>query len=255
MTRAEERIITTTDSAQALSEDLPLRMKDLIRLSGLQRQTIHYYIKEGLLPPVRKSATKSALYGNEHLERLLQISTLRNEQFLPIKAIRALYNDEAALALSEQQRSYLQGLKLGLPDSIRPGAEDYLPLVDATPDSVSDEDVQSMHSCGLINVVNSDNKALVSQEDASILQAWGELRALGFTSEKGYEPDLLKLWDSAMKDLVVREISFLAVGMRRDSQRESMEVTRATMAVIKGLIDVLHYKKTRAEFSKIYDSH
>ena len=226
-------------------------MKDLIRLSGLERQTIHYYIREGLLPPPRKSATKSATYGPEHLERLQQISSLRNKQFLPVKAIRALYSNKAALALSEQQRSYLQELRLGLPESIRPGAENYVPLREVPKMHLCSDDLESIVELGLIRVEGTASEPMVSQEDAHILEAWGKLRSLGFSSEKGYEPDLLRLWDKVIEDLVVQEISFLAGGMKRDSEMESMEVTRATMEVVRGLIDALHYKKTRAEFSKI----
>ncbi|MFQ5530865.1 MAG: MerR family transcriptional regulator [Gemmatimonadota bacterium] len=54
-------------------------MRDLAEESGLPKTTIHHYIREGLLPPARKSSRNAALYGSEHLERLRLIGELRDE--------------------------------------------------------------------------------------------------------------------------------------------------------------------------------
>ena len=66
-----------------------LHMKDLMRETGLQRQAIHFYIKEGLIPPGIKSSRNMAWYGAHHLERLKLIRRLQHERFLPLKAIKA----------------------------------------------------------------------------------------------------------------------------------------------------------------------
>lgn len=53
-------------------------MQELAARSGLSRTKIHHYLREELLPPVRKSARNAALYGTEHLERLNLIAALRD---------------------------------------------------------------------------------------------------------------------------------------------------------------------------------
>src|SRR5437762_567357 len=73
-----------------------LRMRDLVRESGLPRETIHFYLSEGLLPPGTKTGRNTAFYGAQHLERLRKIRDLRERQFLPLKAIAAILGVEAS---------------------------------------------------------------------------------------------------------------------------------------------------------------
>ncbi len=234
------------------SDEPQYRMRDLIRESGLPRKTIHYYISEGLLPTPRKSGRNSALYGVEHLERLKQISELREQQFLPIKAIKAIYDVESDIDLSEQQMKYLRGLGLGLPKSIRPGLEEYVNLEKTLNGKLNPQEIKVLEEKGLISPVDSEDGTMVCKEDAVIAQSWIDIKNLGFTPEKGYEPGLFSLWDKAIEALVVKEITLLASGMSRNSEAESLEITAKTMAIVNKLIDALHHKKTRSQFKKIY---
>ena len=72
----------------------PYRMKDLCARTGLGRQAIHFYIREGLVPPGHKTGRNMAFYGSEHLTRLELIQQLQHERFLPLKAIKAMLNEE-----------------------------------------------------------------------------------------------------------------------------------------------------------------
>ncbi|MFN7174973.1 MAG: MerR family transcriptional regulator, partial [Thermaurantiacus tibetensis] len=67
-----------------------MRMRDLERASGIGRETIRFYIREGLLPEPVRTARNAALYGEEHLTRLLAIRRLREDRFLPLGVIRVL---------------------------------------------------------------------------------------------------------------------------------------------------------------------
>ena len=61
-----------------------MRMKDLVQETGIPRTAIHHYQREGLLPPARKTAPNSALYGSEHVQRLKQIRALRGDELGPM---------------------------------------------------------------------------------------------------------------------------------------------------------------------------
>lgn len=59
-------------------------MRDLVAGSGLPRTTIHHYLREGLLPPPRKTAANAAVYGPEHMERLELLRALRGPELGPL---------------------------------------------------------------------------------------------------------------------------------------------------------------------------
>lgn len=63
-----------------------LKIGALVQESGVSRELIHHYLREGLLP--RPSAR--ARYGARHLQLLRLIKRLRDERFLPLPVIREL---------------------------------------------------------------------------------------------------------------------------------------------------------------------
>lgn len=73
-----------------------MRMAELALRSGVSRETIHFYLREGLLPRPRKAGRTVAYYDEEHLSRLKLIRTLREEKYLPLAVIRRLLDAPAA---------------------------------------------------------------------------------------------------------------------------------------------------------------
>jgi DNA-binding transcriptional MerR regulator len=63
-------------------------IRDLERLTGVPRSTVHFYVREGLLPPPKKRGQTLADYGEEHLRLINLIRQLREEENLGIKEIR-----------------------------------------------------------------------------------------------------------------------------------------------------------------------
>ena len=94
-------------SAKPAPRAHPYRMRDLCRLTGLERQVVHFYIKEGLLPEGHKTGRNMAWYGDEHLERLRTIKRLQEEHFLPLRAIRAVLEARADTFTPAQARMLL----------------------------------------------------------------------------------------------------------------------------------------------------
>jgi DNA-binding transcriptional MerR regulator len=67
-----------------------MRMAELAQASGVSRDTIHYYLREGLLPKPVKGGKTVAYYDEAHLERLRLIRRFREEKYLPVAVIRRL---------------------------------------------------------------------------------------------------------------------------------------------------------------------
>jgi DNA-binding transcriptional MerR regulator len=67
-----------------------MRIGELATRAGLPKSTIHFYLREGLLPPPDKPTANSAVYSGDHLERLKLIKKLRSEVLgpLPVPQVR-----------------------------------------------------------------------------------------------------------------------------------------------------------------------
>jgi len=66
-------------------------IEDLVRLTGLSRRTIRFYIQEGLLDPP-SGRGRGGVYFEHHLERLRQIQELRRRG-LKLASIRKMISD------------------------------------------------------------------------------------------------------------------------------------------------------------------
>ncbi|MEM9746074.1 MAG: MerR family transcriptional regulator [Actinomycetota bacterium] len=70
-----------------MSREVPMRMAELSRLSGVPTATIKYYVREGLLPAGETTAPNQARYDQQHLDRLSLIRALREAAGLSIATI------------------------------------------------------------------------------------------------------------------------------------------------------------------------
>ena len=89
-------------------------MRDLCDATGLNRQAIHFYIQQGLLPPGEKTGRNTATYTPAHLERLQLIRRLQHERFLPLEVIKDLLSARED-RYSDAQRAFLRRLRARLP--------------------------------------------------------------------------------------------------------------------------------------------
>ncbi len=70
-------------------EDRPLKISDLEKMTGIGRSAIHYYLREGLLSPPRRTGKTMAYYDAGHIEELHRIRDLQEEGY-PLSLIREM---------------------------------------------------------------------------------------------------------------------------------------------------------------------
>jgi len=75
----------------------PLAISELERAAGVGRDTIYYYISEGLLPPGQKASATRAIYDQSHVDLLREIARLKAEG-LSLREIRERLRDRVEAA-------------------------------------------------------------------------------------------------------------------------------------------------------------
>lgn len=192
-----------------------LRMRDLCARTGLSRQTIHFYVAQGLLEPPRKTGRTMGYYSEAHVERLQLIRRLQEEHFLPLPAIRAMLADEHG-GFSRAQRHVLAEVKQKLTAVAAVGEE-------APAEKLADvlarcklprRDADELVAHGLLQLgergKGRGKHAEVSAEGAWLLELWAEVRAAGFTRERGFGPELLLLFERGIAEIFEEEKQILA---------------------------------------------
>jgi len=71
-----------------MNEQKSFKISELSRQTGIPKSTIHYYIREGLLHPPKKTSRTMAYFDSSHLERLAAIKRLRKDLRMPIAFLK-----------------------------------------------------------------------------------------------------------------------------------------------------------------------
>ena len=73
-----------------MTQQEKMTIGELSKRTGVSTQTIHYYLKEGLLPKPVKTSKTWAYYTYAHLERITMIRNLKERYFFPLKVIKGI---------------------------------------------------------------------------------------------------------------------------------------------------------------------
>ena len=219
-----------------------LRMRDLVRVSGFPRATIHFYQQQGLLPEPRRKVRNSATYGPEHLDRLSRIRELRDQQFLPLRAIKAIFEGVPEQEFTPQQERLLHSMREALPRDTTEerAATELLEVVAA---GVPENEVEALRAAGLIAPAETSSE--VSADDAEILLAWAKLKRIGIGPQRGFKATDIGIFDRAMARLVAQEFSLFIPRFADLSGADAVDVVKRAIPILERLLAATHRKKVR----------
>lgn len=221
-------------------------MRDLVRVTGLPRETIHFYLAQGLLPKPLKTGRNTAVYGPEHLDRLQRIKDLQERHFLPLRAIKAVLDEGAFGGFSDEQESMLRRVRASMAPALTTSAKGTVLVSTLVPSRVSKEDLEQMAELGLIEVHGKGKDAVLSEEDARILSAWSDVHAQFRPDEKDMRPKELQIYDEAVEALVDREAHLLTRRYAEMSGERAAEIIENGEPTIMRLLAALRRKKIAA---------
>lgn len=250
-----------------------LRMKDLCDATGLGRQAIHFYIREGLLSEGKKTGRNMAYYTEAHIERLRLIRRLQDEQFLPLKAIRAVlsaYDDDdgAGLSADEQvfspaQQRFLSAVRQRLQGSLGSATPELTtplgPLLARL--DLDSRDLSELVELGLLVVRPAPGspakggaggksrllspEAQVRQDDVWLLELLSGLRRLGLSRELGFLPADLTVVDDAVSALFKKETRLLRQRLAHLDAEVAATLVEHALPMMNQLLVRLHEAKIR----------
>lgn len=245
-----------TATARATDRDAQrwsYRMKDLCEATGLPRQAIHFYIQQGLLPAGRKTGRNMAWYTEEHIDRLRLIKKLQHERFLPLKAIKALFDGEEDV-FSPRQHAFLAGVKERLTESLKT-SEDRRPSL--TPDEIAEqtgidaEDVERAFELGLVGGARADGTLRIAAADLWVFEVFGKVRALGFTPDLGFRVEDMALYQDAITKLLNDEVHLVFSRLSELPPEKVAIMIEEVVPILDRYIMRLHSTKVREFFANV----
>lgn len=212
-----------------------LKMKELESRTGVSREAIRFYIKEGILPAPEKPKRNVAHYSEEHVVRIKMIKKLQDEKFMPLGVIKEVLKQTDLSTINN-----LEGFEFA-----------FLSLVNGEPAtsttrladiecSFSADELYEMHKLLIINIEELDDGAYVSRQDAAIIHKWSQIKSWGFPDELGYDLTFLKRYVETTRQLADQEVDQFMRAFASSSVEESAELGARGVEGANELLVLLH---------------
>lgn len=183
-----------------------MKMKELEAATGIGRETIRYYIREGLLPEPVRPKRNVANYGKEHVKRLNLIRRLQQERHLPLSVIKSIV--DAGLDQPQGGFEALIGLEVAMGPLLADGrALAPMKIGDvAKATGISIEEIRKFAGIGLIHIDERDGGEWLNQRNVRIMEIIAQTRADGFVPEVGYTVESYEIYPQMVELLARRAV-------------------------------------------------
>lgn len=218
----------------------PYRIKDLTEITGISKEAVRFYITQGLLPPAVKTAHNMGWYSDRHVELLRFIQKLQAEQFLPLKAIRALLNGDQDLNFTDAQGRAFEDMRRRIAAENR----------DLT---VSDDPARLAQELGLSRWEQKELRALgiaaggtVSISDVEITRQWIAIRDAGLSLERGFSPANLGYLKDIVEIALRSELQLFADRIRELDSEEAAKVIDIVIPALNRIFALFHERRVES---------
>ncbi|HEV8281015.1 MAG TPA: MerR family transcriptional regulator [Candidatus Limnocylindrales bacterium] len=228
----------------ATDEESRYRVGELARLAGVSRETIHFYLREGLLQPAEKLNARVSYFGDAHVARLRLIKAFQ-QAHIPLARIREQLDGLSRMGTPETPATVERAVAVVTEFLSLDGEEPSLtPAEVAERAGLAVEDIAKLEALGVLRpqVVDGERVYTAAEVEAAraartITEQGIELEKLGFVRRYSElaEQELAYLFHHLIKPalaagrreqvsatLANRGLSVLEAYLRRQYRRETL---------------------------------
>lgn len=179
-----------------------MKIRELIRRTDVSKETIHHYIRQGILPKPKKSGKVNVVdYNETYVDQILLIKELRENYFLPLPLIKKILRNQKNQPSAERMSFYF------LSEYFRP-MDRFLPT-----DVIGRENffkatnlgiywIEKIEEWGIITPEPSESGPVYKRDDVIIGRLIADMDNLGFGPKDGYDPAELSRIRDFLKELI-----------------------------------------------------
>jgi DNA-binding transcriptional MerR regulator len=200
MIKSLPEIITLLTPSPQTEESM--KISELVKRTGVPKETIHFYIREGLLRKPRKSGVNSAEYNERYVDQIQLIKDLRDNYYLPIPEIKKVVKDFKKQSPSDQAVSQFYSRFFRPADRLLAreiiGKEAFL---EAT--GLGRKWLNKAQEWDLITPEKRNGDVVYSPDDLAVGKLMVDMDQLGFGPRDGFDPEDLRQVAEFVKDYAV----------------------------------------------------
>jgi DNA-binding transcriptional MerR regulator len=179
-----------------------MKISELVKRTGVPKETIHFYIREGLLRKPRKSGVNSAEYNERYVDQIQLIRDLRDNYYLPIPEIKKIVKEFKKQSPSDQAVSQFYSRFFRPADRLLTkeviGRETFRQAT-----GLGRKWLDKAEEWDLITPENRNGDVVYSPDDLAIGKLMVDMDHLGFGPKDGFDPEDLRRIAEFLKKYVV----------------------------------------------------
>jgi DNA-binding transcriptional MerR regulator len=226
-----------------------MKMAELVKRTGVEKQAIHFYINKGLLPRPLKTKKNVAFYDETYVERIRLIKELQLKRFLPLSVIKEIIDQtDGDLSISEIDVIKVTGKE---PRSLldideHPGPLTLSELSKRT--GLCADEIEEMERCEMISSSKNKGGAKVYEGiDVRIAEDFSEVRKAGLTEDVGFSVEDFRLQTDLINILAIEEVKVFARKFAKrfpeDAQELLPQIAKNSAMALAGFISSTRQKK------------
>ena len=231
-----------------------MKIRELVKRTGVPKETIHFYIREGLLRKPRKSGINVAQYNERYVEQIQLIKDLRENYYLPIPEIKKVIKDFNKQSPSNQAVSQFHSKFSRPSDRLLAGeieGEDTFRQVTG----LGKKWLDKAQHWGLITPESRQGCTVYSADDVAIGRLMVDMDHLGFGPKDGHDPKDLKYIADFVREYLVKAFKkYYQNNLEKLSSAESVEKGNQFHELISLFFYHLYRKFAREEAKKLLKS-
>ncbi len=182
-----------------------MKISELTRRTGVSKETIHYYIREGVLKKPRKTGKNTADYDDSFVDQIRTIKALRENYFLPIPVIKKLIKKHQKRSRTEQSSfQFLSEYFRPLDQLFFSEVTGKAAFLKAT--GMSEPWFDKMRQWGVITSEQRDGEDFFSQENVIIGKLLVDMDSIGIGPRAGFDPEELKHFTDLFRKMVANNL-------------------------------------------------
>jgi DNA-binding transcriptional MerR regulator len=178
-----------------------LKIRELVKHCGVSKETIHYYIREGLLPKPRKCGKNVAEYDDGFVARIRFIKELQDRYFFPLGVIKNILKNQKkspeVQSFLDLRREYFRPVDQFLSNEIA-GEDSFR---EAT--GLGRKWLARMEDWKIINPGVRDGSKIYSQDDITLGKLIVEMDNIGLGPKDGFDPEALKHYLDKFREIAI----------------------------------------------------
>lgn len=229
---------------------MTMKMQELERRTGVNREAIRIMIRHGLLPEPKRPARNAAEYDDAHVRGIAAVRELQQSSRMTLKEIKeVLEGGNLNGAQPTAAVPHLDALLAGLFGLVEVPMVDLAVLEARWPHAR--RDAAAFEHLKMLEIIKGPSDGALSRTDARMIEIWGAIREAGFIEETGFPPDNIAFYLDAAKLVARREAEVFFSNSRVPiDDKQGARMLHTALPLMLDFFGVLRLKEFMAELDK-----